>query len=251
MATEAPSSAPGTSLARARADSILAYSEADGVLGRQADVFLAHLREKLPDVPEARWARVVPVIQDEFQPAKLHRDLVGYLVREAPEGRIAEVLHLLRTGATARMDSLTAGFAPEMTFEEYLLSIQDDPPPQERVRLMTRLASAQSAGDFYVVVNEAIRASAHLVARRLQPGIADFVGIQDDEYLELRRRWLQISAVSFLHRFEGVPDALVQEAVEEYQTEAGRWYAESYTMGVAEAVQEAGDRVVKALGARS
>ena len=61
----------------------------------------------------------------------------------------------------------------------------------------------------------------------------------------------QAVVVQFLYRYQGVPDDVIERATAEARTDAGRWFVETYSLGVAEALRAAGSRVAQQLRAPS
>jgi hypothetical protein len=66
----------------------------------------------------------------------------------------------------------------------------------------------------------------------------------------MRQNSFNAALVSFLYRFETVPDPLLERATREYATDAGQWYVQAYSLAVARAMRSAARRVVTTLRAR-
>lgn len=222
-------------------DSLLALSEVEDVLGTQA-VALANQLRRTAELTPQDWARLEPVLQSELSFDALYRDLADHLLANAPEGRIADALALLDGGANAEIDSLDAAFTPPQSMEEFVDELASSPPDPVRMELMVRWAEAQSAGDFYVVLSEAVRRSAHGVAEALT-SVPGYEPMDEARYLALRRQAFNGAVISFLYRFQEVPDDLIRRAIEQYESEAAAWFVEAYTLGIAQAVLDAGERV--------
>lgn len=239
----APSLLPAQELSpRAAADSLLALSQAADVLGGQATAFANQVRRTAPGLSEADWARLAPVLEAELAYEPLYEDLAAYLVEEAPEGRLARALEVLTTGSAGALTRQVAARPPSRSMEEFLEEMEASPPDPARLRVMVQWAEAQSAGDFYVVVSEALRRAVHEVVGEMTP-VPAYEPMDEPRYLALRQRSFEGAVGSFLYRFQDVPDEVIRRATEEYRSEAAAWYVEAYTLGIAEAVLAAGERI--------
>jgi hypothetical protein len=108
-------------------------------------------------------------------------------------------------------------------------------------------AEAQRSGEFFVLVQEALREAAYHVAETLRDDAPQFAPLTGDQLAISLQSSLGASVIRFLHGLEPVPDALMARGTREFRSSAGQWFAEAYALGVAQAIREAGNRVVERL----
>jgi hypothetical protein len=212
------------------------------VLPGQGTAFANQLRRTAPGLSPSDWARLEPALREELAPDRIREDVVAFLVREAPEGRLASVLEGLRSGAAARADSV-AGAAPSTeTLEEYMAGLAASPPPPERLEAVAELASARAEPDFWVVLSEAVRRAAHGVATSVDT-VPPYEPMDEAGYLVLREEALENVVISGLYRYRHATDDLLRRAAGAWSAAPVAWFAETYTLAVAEAILAAGRRV--------
>ena len=120
-------------------------------------------------------------------------------------------------------------------------------PSGERLNLAARWATARSTGDFYIILDEAERETAHELLKALRSDAPAFVPLSRTEYEREHENQTGTAVLSLLYRFETVSNKLLREAIAEYESESGQWYVESYTFGIVEALWLAGQRAVRQL----
>ena len=138
-------------------------------------------------------------------------------------------------------------YEPEQTLEEYAQGLQEAPPAQERVLLMARFVEANSAGSFYVGLQEAVRVAVDEVMTALGGASEEVPSLTEQEKAGMVQQYTMFALVSFLHRYEPLSDAQLTQLVEAYESESGRWYVEAYSRAVAESIRRAGQSLAGAL----
>ena len=116
---------------------------------------------------------------------------------------------------------------------------------------MARWTEARGTGDFFVLMEQALSEAAHLVETHFRPRAEPFVPLRGDELLDRLEDSYNAAVVTALHASETVPDSVLAGATQELESEAGRWYVQTYQLAVAEAVRAAGIRVVQELSSRA
>ena len=222
---------------------LLAYSEVKSVLGGVNDGIAAALEERgIEPSPEqeATLARrlsmevLVPIMEQELD------DLGDPAMRAA-------AAELVQEGPLATIRAMVEERPPASTFEEFVASLRTDPPPAARVRLVSDLAAAQSAGSFYIFMDERIREAAHGIARTLGGRPEPFDPVSREEW-DLRTELAHRQAlVSFLHRYQNVPDTLLVSALEDWRSEPGAWFVAAYSTALGSTILAAGDSAEAAL----
>jgi len=227
---------------RAGIDSLLTTSRIKDVLASLGPAVAAQLQDMAPDLTAEQRERVGTQVARHFHPDSLYASVLATMVSEAEEGRVVEVLRWLASGPVAEARAIADAYEPTLTLEAFVEGLREHPPPEERVRLLAKLAHAQSSGHFYLVLGETTRGAAHTLAKALRPDLPVFRSIPPEQAEQALEAYHGQAVVSFLHRFESVPDHLLSIVAERYQSEGGRWYVESYVRAVGDAVLTAAER---------
>jgi hypothetical protein len=217
------------------------------IVDARARAFTRQVAILAGDLSDPELERLVPAVQTGFAPELLRADIADFLEAEAPAGRLEEVLAWLESGAVADARSIIDGYDPPMELEEWLTEYTDDPPSRVRIRLVARWTDARGTGDFFVLLEQALDEAAHTVWQSFRPGAPAFTPLTGDRLLERLENSYSAAVVTALHRSETVPDTVIAEATRDLESEAGRWYVQTYQLAVAQAIRAAGDRVVDAL----
>lgn len=244
--THVPSSADDT---RAAVERLLTHSRVESIVSNRAGPFTRRVALMADDLTDPELGRLVPAVRSAFAPDSLRRDVVRHLMAEAPgDGTVQEVLGWHETGANAELQRLADAYEPPLSLSEYARSLATTPPDRERAELMVSWARTQQAGEFYVLMEQALDEAAHTVWAELRSDAPAFTPLDGAALRSRLEESFRAAVVSFLHRFEGVPLDTVRAALAEYETEAGQWYAEAYSLAVAEAIRAAGRRAARDLG---
>jgi hypothetical protein len=107
---------------------------------------------------------------------------------------------------------------------------------------MANLAEAEGAGDFDLLVDEALRVAANRFVAQLGGEIAPYEPLSDAAWSEAYRQKLVMRSLELLHRLERVPDELIRRAIEEHSAAPARRYADGYVAALQEAIYRAGAR---------
>ena len=96
---------------------------------------------------------------------------------------------------------------------------------------------------------ETTRGAAHTVLGALVEDLPRFRGLGEDQVMVALDAAYSQAMVSFLYRFETVPDELLTTVAESYESSAGQWYVDAYSRAVGDAVLDAAERAREELGA--
>jgi len=242
--------APATPEARL-ADRVLTASGIESVIDARARAFTRQVALLAGDLTDDELERLVPAVQTAFAPDLLRGDIASLLEDEAPPGRLQEVLDWLEEGSSAEARRIVEAYEPPLSLEEWLTEYTVDPPSVVRIRLVARWTEARGTGDFFVLMEQALSEAAHLVETHFRPRAEPFVPLRGDELLDRLEDSYNAAVVTALHASETVPDSVLAGATQELESEAGRWYVQTYQLAVAEAVRAAGIRVVQELSSRA
>lgn len=240
--TTAPAPPPPT-----RVERLLQHSRVSSIVTARARAFTRQVASTAGDLTDPELERLVPAATAAFDPDVLRRDVAGFIESEATDARLDEVLTWLDAGANAELAEITDDYEPPLTIDAYARSLLEEPPPDERVRLVVAWAEAQGAASFYVLLDEALNEAAQEVVRFFRPETPPFEPLEGDALQARLDDSFNAAVVSFLHRLEPVPDDVLRRATAEYATEAGQWYVVTYSLAVAEAMRAAGARTVARL----
>ena len=97
------------------------------------------------------------------------------------------------------------------------------------------------------LLEQAIDEAAHEVWAALRPGAPAFESLSGDALFARLNQSNMAAVITAMHAHEPVADDLLRGSALEYESEAGRWYVETYQIAVAEAVRAAGRRVAESL----
>ena len=228
--------------------SILDFSQVENILAGRGAGFTPQVARLAEPISDEELARLHAAVTTSFEYSALLTDVVGVMAAEAPDGMVSTVLGWIEGGASAQIRALVEAYQPPMSLEDYTASLATARPPEERIELITRWAEVQSAGDFYILLFEALRESAYRVAGALREHDPVFQRLRGEELTRTLESSLAAAVVSFLYRYQTVPDELIERAIADYQTESGQWFVATYSLAVAEAIRAAGYRVVDELG---
>lgn len=241
----------GPSTAPEPIERLLEHSRIETIVAGRAGAFTRQVALLAEDLTDPELERLVPAVQEAFAPDRLRADARSFVASEATdEETVAEVLRMLESGANADMRRIVDAYESPLELQEYMRSLLATPPDRDRVDVVVEWTETQGAGDFYVLLDEALRQAAFEVWAVFRPDAPRF---QPAEGAELQARLVDsfnASVVSFLRAYEPVPDSLLVAATEEFASPAGQWYVEAYALGVAAAIRAAGRRVATTLSAR-
>ena len=199
------------------------------------------------DLTSDEIARVSRAVGEAFASAAMRSDVVDFMATEAASGDMDRVLSWYREGSSAEVRESEQAYVPSLSLDEFAFQLETSVPLPARIALMQRWVSAQSAGDFSIILEEVSREAAHEVLRALRGDAPDFAELSRAAYEQAHDRYTRSAVLSFLYRFEPVPDEVLAKVVDEYESEAGQWFVETYTFAIAEAVWLAGQRAARTL----
>lgn len=224
------------------------HSAIETILSARAGAFSRQVALLAEDLTDAELERLVPAVQESFAPERLRADVVSFIQSEAPDAEtVDEVLRFVEQGASAEMQRIADGYEPPLDLQEYTRSLLASPPDRDRVDLVVEWTETQGAGDFFVLLDEALREAAFEAWRALRPDAPSFEPATGQELQARLIDSFNASVVSFLRAYETVPDNVLAAATAEYASPAGQWYVEAYSLGIAQAMRAAGRRVAGAL----
>jgi hypothetical protein len=233
---------------RATVERLLDLSEVESIVVARGPAFTRQVAVMAGDLTDPELERLVPAVTDAFAPDRLRDDIAASVASEAPV-MADEVLTWMEGGANAELAAIVDSYDPPLTMEEFAARLDPEDIREERVRLMADWARVQGAGDFFVLLEQALAEASHTVLAELRPDTQPFTPASGDDLATMRQNSFNAAVVSFLYRFETVPDPLLARATREYATDAGQWYVQAYSLAVARAMRSAARRVVTTLRA--
>lgn len=216
-----------------------------------AALVLGSVREEVGQALDALGVVPTPaqadVLERFFAPDSLMRTL-GHELESlgGAEIRAAAAL-LLEAGAIARVDSAGQARPPSTTLEEYVAGLEQRTPTQARIQLMNQVVAAQAAGPAQVLLAERIREAGHRIARTTGTEVEPFEPLTQAGWVGRAEEAHNETLIAFLHRYENVPDELLEARVQAWITDAGAWFSEAYSVALAETVLVAADAAAAAL----
>lgn len=164
------------------------------------------------------------------------------------EREFLDVLAWAETGPIAEVRELADSALPVEALEGFARALEVDPPPEARTALILRLAEEQMTADFYVIIEEAVREAAHIVAGAAAEGVPGFEPMSEERAALALQNAFALGALSYLQRYRPVSDSLLSQAVLRYGSAEGQWYVNSYALALMETILQAADRVAASLG---
>lgn len=228
-------------------DRMLEASDVGSIVDARARMFTRQVAVLAGDLTDAELERLVQAVGSGFAPELLRRDIADFVEREAPAGRVEEVVDWLESGASAEARQIIDAYEPPVPLEEWLTEYTTAPPSAVRVRLVARWTDARGTGDFFVLLEQALSEAAYAVRHSFRPEAGDFRPLRGEVLMARLENSFNAAVVTALHAAETVPDTILTSATQEYESDAGKWYVETYQLAVAEAMRAAGARVVDAL----
>ena len=226
---------------------LLELVEVENVLAARAPAFSRQTAILLGDPSDAELERLIPAVVDEFAYHRLHEDIVGFMISEGNPEVVGQALEWMDGGATAAVRRIGEEYEPAQTLEEYASEVTDEPPSEARIQLVSQWAQARGEGDFFILLQEALREAAYRVHGAMRPGALSFEPLSGDELEVAQVNSHGASVIRLLHSYAPAPDQLIRRATAESQSESGRWFTETYALAVASAVRAAGERVADRL----
>ena len=243
-----PLSAQDNDLLAEKVAHVLEYAKLGAVVGSLADAFPAQVQALLPEpLDEAEAQRLADAVQEHFSVAGLRELTVAAMTETANDTMLDDLLGWLPTGASSEIDALVDDEPPAVELETYAQTLSANPPPQARILVVAEWATAQAAADFYVLVSDAHAYAVHQMAGALSADAPVYQLPTEAQLQESLEGAFNIAVISFLQRFESIPDALIREATTQYSSESGQWFVEAYTLALNQAIRWAGDQVAAEL----
>jgi hypothetical protein len=221
-------------------DSLLEHSEVESMLSGVRPGVQAAL-EAILDVPLP--SAVAASLDDQLAVATLRERMVTEFAMWGDRRDFESALALMASPAMARLDSLVEAAPASESIEEFARGLQADPPAPARVRVVARLAAAQRAGDFFVLIDERMREAAYLIASAVMSDAPPFEPIDEAAWNDAARQNLMGVLISFLYRYRLADDSLLEEVASAWESEAGQWYVESYSYSLGETIKQSAGAV--------
>jgi hypothetical protein len=176
-----------------------------------------------------------------FDPAFLRSIVLDVLLSDAPGGTVAVWIEAY-SGAPSEVAALEAQFDPGgVSIEDWLA--EEGELPEDRLRLVGSLVEARGEGDAGLIVEEALRRSAHAFIIRLGGTLPPFEPISDETFDSAYRQRTSTLAVGAFRRLGGASDEQLAGAVRAYATESGRWWVDGTIQALLQAIAIGGDRL--------
>lgn len=226
---------------RRAVERLLVHSEVESILSAVHDRFSDALSSFGAEIvtPEAYNS-----LYERLSLVSLRDDMVEEFGLRGDIAQFEAALSLMESGPIARLDSLVSAGQPHESLEEFAESLRVTPPPESRVEVIARLTMAQNAGDFFVLIDERTREGAHRVAEVAGVAPAPFEPISVEAWEEAARQNFFGALVSFLHRYQAADESLLEEVALAWESEAGQWYVEAYSLALGDAILRAADKIV-------
>lgn len=230
---------------RADIDTLLEGDSIDATLFDLPERFFGHVMLLVPELALEDQEVLAAAIEQGFDPLQVRSSIVDFMMLTATPELVDPLVASRLSGAEAEMTPLMEEHVPDESFEAFVEGLDD--PPTERLRLLAGLADARGAGDFDLLLDQALSAAAHRLVTLLGGAPGPFQPLTDDSFEGAYRQRILTRALELLHAMAPVSDELVGRVTATYTSEEGRWYVDHMTEAVQEAALEAARRVESSL----
>lgn len=228
-------------------EGLLELRDVEGVLAARSRAFTRRVAIMMGDPSDPELERLVSAVTSGFAYDSLYADVVDYMIEEGTPELAASALEWMEGGAAAAVRRIGDEYEPAQSLDEYANEMTDDPPSEERIHVISAWAEARGEGEFFVLMQEALREAAFRVHAALRPDAPSFEPLSGDELEMAQVNSHGASVIRLMHGFAPAPDQLVRRATAEWESESGRWFTETYAMAVASAIRTAGERAARIL----
>jgi len=228
-------------------DLLLDHFDIESIVVPRSRAFTRQVALMIGDPNDEELERLVSAVAIGFDAERMRAEVAALMLDEVPDGYIEQVAEWVDGGASADVDRQASAYQPTVTLEEWLDTYTDEPPSEERIRLVARWSEARQEGTFFLLLEQAIDEAAHTVRQALRPNARDFDSLSGNALFTRLNQSSAAAVLTALHAHEPIPDDLFLRSTLEYESEPGQWYVETYQIAVAEAVRAAGLRVAEAL----
>jgi len=162
------------------------------------------------------------------------------MVAEASPQLVSDLLERYRSGAVGEMARAAAAFQPQGTPNDFLAGLGT--PPRDRLQLMVQLVELDGQGALDLLLDEAVQESAHRLVTLLGGALPPFERLTDESFEAAYRDRAVRLGLRNLHNLQPVSDDLVERALSDLASEAGRWYVDAYSVAIIAASGAAASR---------
>ncbi len=226
---------------RADIDTLLEGDSIDATLFDLPERFFGHVILLVPELEQEDQEILVVAIEQAFDPLRVRAGIVDFIAASASLGRVDPLMESRSSGAAAEMRRLIEGYTPDESLEAFVQGLDD--LPADRLRMLGELADARGAGDFDLLLDQVLAASAYRLVTLLGGELPPFRPLSDEAFEAAYRQRLVTRALELLHTMEEVPDQVVKQVIDLYTSEEGRWYVDQVTEAMQSVALEAGRRV--------
>ena len=227
---------------------LIELSDLEGILGARASSVTRQVAIMIGDPTDAELEELVDAVYSAFDYESLRANVHDRLLEDADLEATTRALQWMEGGATAAVRRIGEEYEPEQSLQEYAAEMTDEPPSEDRIHLISAWAEARGEGLFFILIQEALREASYRMVDAMRPGTgAPFEPLSGDELALARMNSHGAAVIRLLHGYAPAPDQLIRRSTAEYASEEGRWFVDSYTLAVAEAVRSAGLRAAEQL----
>lgn len=228
-------------------DLLLDHFDIESIVIPRGRAFTRQVALMIGNPNDEELERLVSAVEVGFDAERMRQDVAALMLKEAPGGYVEQVADWVDGGASADVDQQASAYQPNATLEEWLDTYTDEPPSEERIRLVARWSEARQEGTFFLLLEQALDEAAHTVWQAIRPNARDFDSLSGNALFARLNQSSAAAVLTALHAHEPISDDLLLKSTLEYESEAGQWYVEIYQIAVAQALRAAGLRVAETL----
>ena len=235
--------AAAAQVTQAQAREVLETSQADDVVGMVAGQIVTGLAA----MGAADTARIAAAVRQHYAAETLLSAMAERIAQNAPPDTFAQLRSWLLAAPMLSLQARGDSAAQRETLEAFVQRVQADRPPEPRIALAARFATAQDAGEFYFRFLTALQESAFGVARAAGMTVPDMPEPSAADRAQAVAGFGNMAAMTFLQRLEPLSEADAASLIEAWESPSGRWYVAAYTDALVHALEEAGRRAAAAV----
>lgn len=183
----------------------------------------------------------------QFDPAKMRADVVDVFMEHGDATKLQQWRNELQSPIMTRMRTLEQAASSDAAYQatiEFGRQLEQTPPSETRVTLVTQLAKSTAALDLALDSHLAVTRA---LLRHINPTLPENKlldakkenAILQDMRVQLAEQMNDVATVTYLYTYRDVSDADLRDYLGRYDSDLGRWATELTARAVRKALQSA------------
>ena len=194
-------------------------------------------------LPDSILENLTPLVNKHFSTKSLYSHMVDYMSSKSSPRINNSLYEWLFSDWFLKQSHLIKTYTPELSIEEFAASLQNEQPPRERILAFYAFVEANKAGEFFLGIQEASRATSNEIYASLGFTSEITEPISDQEKAQLKQQYNLSILVSFLWAMEPLTKAQIQKMTDAYTSDSGIWYVQTYSDALVYSINRAGEEL--------